>query len=108
MSFRGKWKLAIFLILLCLPFIFGLFEPSFKIIFRGTSDGYYMLGVGFIYVALVALSLGVYSIAHFVRKKGIKGLVIGILIFLVLIPLVFYGTCMSAGAGGSIRELFFK
>ncbi len=64
--------------------------------------------LGIAIAILLGLVLGVFAIAHFRRTKGTKGIFIGILILLVLIPLVFAGTCALSVGGDFVRRLFVK
>ena len=102
MGSKSKRIVIPMLVILTVSFFVGLFGGM-----QGYGPlGWGMLGIG---VAVVtALILGVFAIVHFRRTKGIKGLFIGILIFLVLIPLVFAGTCALSVGGDFVRRLFVK
>lgn len=108
MSRKPHWKLIILSLMLALPFLFGLLEPIFRAIFRGDTGGYYLLNTAAYYVLFLVLTLGFYSIINFASKKGFKGLFLGILILLVLIPLALLGTCVPFAAGNYLRGLFIK
>ncbi len=64
--------------------------------------------LGIAIAILLGLVLGVFAIAHFRCTKGTKGIFIGILILLVLIPLVFAGTCALSVGGDFVRRIFVK
>ena len=102
MSGKSKWIVIPMLVILTASFFVGLF---------GGMQGYGPLSWGMLGIAvaiLMGLILGVSAIVHFKRTKGAKGIFIGILILLVLIPLVFAGTCAVSVGGNFIRGLFFK
>jgi uncharacterized membrane protein len=67
-----------------------------------------MIGVSFIYTLLAALLIGGYAGSYLMQKFKLKGLLIGILIFIVLVPLVFWGTCLLNSSGSSLKSLFLK
>lgn len=102
MNGKVKWAIILILVILIASFFVGLF---------GGMQGYNPIGwglLGIVIAIVIALILGVSAIVHFRRTKGTKGLFIGILILLVLIPLVFAGTCALSVGGDFVRRLFFK
>lgn len=102
MSNKAKWIVIPILVILTAFFFIGLL---------GGMQGYNPIGWGLLGIAiaiLIGLILGVSAIVHFRRTKGTKGLFIGILILLVLIPLVFAGTCALSAGGDFVRRLFVK
>lgn len=91
--------------------ILGILTASFIVGLFGGMQGYNPLGWGLLGIAiaiLMGLILGGFAIAHFKRTKGTKGILIGILILLVSIPLVFAGTCAVSVSGDFVRRLFVK
>lgn len=75
--------------------------------FEGLHGEMLTLDAGYRCIAVAAITgsfLGVIGMVHFVRRKGIKGLFIGILIILILIPLVLLGNCVAWKAGDSERR----
>lgn len=102
MKTKAKWVVILLLIILIVSFFVGLF---------GGMQGYSPIGWGLLGIAIasiISLILGGYAILHFKRTQGIKGLFIGICILLVLIPLIFAGTCALSLGGNFVRSLFVK
>lgn len=99
-------KLIIGSILMAIPpFLIGLLGNF------GEASGYEGLNsilLALYYGAVLILGAGIYAIVYFAKKKGGKGVLIGALIFLVLIPLVFLGTCWLSVGGIALRSLFVK
>jgi ABC-type transport system involved in cytochrome c biogenesis permease component len=102
MTGKVKWAGIGILLVLAAAFIIGLLG--------GMSD---YISIQWVIVisgiaVLIGLVLGVSAIVHFGRKRGIKGILIGFLILLVLVPLVFAGTCALSIGGDFVRRLFVK
>lgn len=106
---KGKinWKMILALVILALPFFFGLFGGLVKSLGQSPDSPLFLIE-WLIYSILTVLILGGYGIAYFIKKMGIKGLLKGILILLILIPLVFLGSCWLTAMGSGIRSVFFK
>lgn len=98
-------KIIILLVILAVPFLIGLLghfneQPGY--------GGIASMALALCFGAIVVLGAGAYATAHFVKKKGAKGVLIGFLIFLVLIPLVLSGTCFLSLGGLKLRSVFVK
>lgn len=102
MNGKANWIVILILVILTVSFFIGL---------SGGMQGYDYLGWGMLGIGvaiLIGFILGVFAIVHLKRTMGTKGIFIGILILLVLIPLVFAGTCAISVGGDFVRRLFFK
>ena len=53
--------------------------------------------------------LGLDNFSKLIEKKGpVKGILLGILVIIVLIPLVFFGTCVLGLGGGAVTSGLFR
>lgn len=98
-----KPKSVAILVLLGIAFLNGIFMNSRPGNGYAISMWIWILCAGSI---VVLLSYG--KVSKRIKEKGvIKGIFISILIFLVLIPLVFVGTCLLALTAAPLKGLFF-
>ena len=103
MRAKAVWILVLLTIVLGIPFIDGLFGGFIS---KSVGNTAYIPDFFFYYPIVIVLLLGIYALVHFIRKYGLKGLLIAIVIIAVLIPLAFLGTCALEVAGSALKELF--
>ena len=97
MSKFSKWVA----VTMAVPFLAGFLFNSF-----GISGGNF-LTVGIFYAFVVIIGFGAYLFSKYSGKHN--GIITAILlIILVLIPLVFAGTCSLIMVGSTLRELSIK
>lgn len=96
---KFSWSKSLVLTLMLLPLFIGL-----------VARGWDVLGWGFwlavIYAIVFVLFIGLPLARNYYLKNGPKGLLIGIIIILVLIPLAFLGTCGLVIGGSYLQQLF--
>jgi hypothetical protein len=105
---RAIWKLILGLILLSISFFVGLGISSFEISDKTSSLNSSLLLLSFVYNVAVALSMTVIIVSYLAEKTNIKNAFTFIIIFLILLPLAFWGSCMLTFSGHYLRSLFIK
>lgn len=105
---KGKilWKVILIVALLSIPVIFGLLVPVQGI------EVLNWFGVMLIYAVLLTIPLLIWLFIILFKRWKRKALILKVLILVIAVPVIFcgimFGTCMTVGAGASLREVFFK
>ena len=96
---KFSWKIILALLIMLLPLIGGFIADGWDVLL-------WILWVPVIYAVVSVVFIGIPAARRYYVKNGPKGILFGIIIILILIPLAFFGTCGLAVGGSYLKKLF--